>query len=68
MAYTIKQARLLAELTQDEISKAMGYTNRDPYRRIELNPEKATVEQIKKISTITGIPISMMTFNGTTLL
>lgn len=64
MAYTIKQVRRLAELSQDEMAKAMGYTTRDPYRRIEKHPEKATVAQIKKICEITGIPISMITING----
>lgn len=61
LTYTIKQARRLAELSQDEMSRAMGYKTRDAYRRIEQDPNKATIAQLRKIAQITKIPLNMLT-------
>ena len=41
--YTVKQARQLAGLSQDQIAKMMGVCT-DTYRRIEKHPEKTTIE------------------------
>ena len=46
MIYTVKQARQLAGKTQSEMANLMGIS-RDIYRKIELNPDKATVAQVK---------------------
>lgn len=61
MTYTVRQARRLAERTQREMAHSMGIS-RDTYRKIELNPEIATIEQAKSISRIVGIPMDKIIF------
>ena len=61
MTYTVRQARRLAEMTQREMAFSMG-VSRDTYRKIELNPEIATIEQAKSISRIVGIPMDKIIF------
>lgn len=61
MAYTVKQARKLNDLTQEQMAQMMG-VNRDTYRRIERRPDKATVWQAHQISKITGIPMDNLIF------
>lgn len=57
MEFTIKQARLHAGMTQEAMANALE-VDRGTYAKIEKDPLKATVRQIKKISDVTGIPIS----------
>lgn len=40
---TVKQARMLRGLTQQQVADALN-VNVDTYRRIEKNPQKATIE------------------------
>lgn len=56
MTYTVKLARVANGFTQVQMAEKMG-VSRDTYRKIELNPECATIAQAKLISSITGIPI-----------
>lgn len=61
MAYTIKQARMLSEKTQQEMAENMGIS-RDTYRKIELKPETATIAQARRISDLTGVPMDSLIF------
>ena len=56
MTYTVKLARVANGLTQVQMAEKMG-VSRDTYRKIELNPECATIAQAKQIAEITGIPV-----------
>ena len=62
MKYSVKQARLLAGLTQIQMAEKMG-VHRDTYRKIESYPESATIEQGKQISAITGIGFDEIFFD-----
>ena len=57
--YTIKQARLLSGKTQQTMANLMGI-DRNTYRKIEKNPDKATIRQAKDISMITRIPVDQI--------
>ena len=61
MTYTIKQARVLNDLTQAEMAKSMGIS-RETYRKIEANPRTATIDQAYLIAQITGISIDKIFF------
>ncbi len=61
MLVTIKQARLLANLTQEEMAHKMG-VNVDTYRRIEKDPEKSSIANAKKICDIVGLSIEDIFF------
>lgn len=61
MAFSVKQARQYAGLTQAETAVRMG-VSRDTYRKIELYPETATVAMAKRFSEIVGIPIDQIFF------
>lgn len=57
--YTIKQARRLTEKTQVEMAQLLGIS-RDTYRKIELNPDSATIAQARAISLILKIPVNQI--------
>lgn len=57
--YTIKQARRLSEKTQVEMAQLLGIS-RDTYRKIELNPDSATIAQARAISLILKIPVNQI--------
>lgn len=61
MQYTVKQARLLAGVTQQEMADALG-VHRSTYIKMESDPEEITVGQAKKISEVTGIPVDNIFF------
>lgn len=61
MIFTIKQARKLRDLTQDQLAEALQ-VHVQTYRKIEENPESATVEQAKKIAEVTGISVDQLFF------
>ena len=63
MSYTVKQARMLSEFTQQEMAEKMNIS-RDTYRRIEGNPETATIAQGKQIAAITGIAFDSIFFGA----
>lgn len=59
--FTVKQARRFANLTQSKMADLLGMCV-DTYRKIENNPEKATVEQAKLIAEVTGISLDCIFF------
>lgn len=66
MSFTVKQARVFANRTQAEMAEFLGIS-RDTYRRLEGNPESATIAQGRKIAEITGISFDNIFFaNGST--
>ena len=48
--YTVKQARLLAEKTQEETAEHLGI-HKQTYSKIERDPTLATIGQAKKLAT-----------------
>lgn len=67
MAYTVKQARRLAGLTQQEMADEL-HIHRTTYIKLEENPESFTVGQAKAISRKTQISINDIFFgNASTL-
>ncbi len=63
MEFTVKQARVFRGLTQREMAKKMGICCAT-YRKIEENPECATVKQAQMISDITEIPFDDIFFSN----
>ena len=61
MEFSVEQARKYAGLTQAETAEKMGVC-RDTYRRIEKNPEKATIEQAYLFSSAVGISLDQIFF------
>ncbi len=49
MILTLKQARLVSELTQKDMAEYLEICE-DTYRKLERNPGIVTIEQAKKIS------------------
>lgn len=60
--YTVKQARLLSGKTQCEMAGLLEI-HRDTYRKIEENPDCASVKQAKEICEITGIGVDQIFFS-----
>lgn len=60
-AFTVKQARQMIGLTQEQMAQKMGIC-RDTYRRIECNPESATIAQGRRIAEITRIAFDSIIF------
>ncbi|MDL2238148.1 helix-turn-helix domain-containing protein [Christensenellaceae bacterium OttesenSCG-928-K19] len=63
MKYTIKQARKLSDKSQQEMAQALG-VHVQTYRKIENDPDSATIEQARIISKETGIPYNEIFFIG----
>ena len=61
MSFTVKQARLHADKTQQDMADILG-VHVQTYRKIEEHPERATIEQAKKITDCTGIPYDEIIF------
>ena len=61
MVFSVKQARLLHDLKQAEVAKKLG-VHVQTYRKIEQNPDLATIEQAKKFSEIVKIPYDQIFF------
>lgn len=59
--YTVKQARQVAGYSQQAIAKEMDI-DVGTYRRIEENPDKASVENAKKFCAIVGLPLDRVFF------
>ena len=49
MLLTLKQARLIGELTQEQVAELLG-VHVQTYRKIEQDPDEATVKQAKTLS------------------
>ena len=54
MTLSLRQARRLTEKTQTEMAEMLK-VNVATYRKIEENPDLATIEQAKKISEFLGV-------------
>lgn len=54
MTLSLRQARRLKEKTQDEMAKLLK-VHVMTYRKIEENPDLATIEQAKKIAEYLGV-------------
>lgn len=63
MLLTVKQARLLSEKTQRQMAEALSM-HVDTYRKIEKQPDAATIKQANEISRITGIPYDQIFFGS----
>ena len=61
MSFTIKQARKMADKSQNEMAKALK-VHVQTYRKIERNPRTATVDQVKIIAEQTGISLDQLFF------
>ena len=66
MQFTVKQARRLAEKSQIESAKAIGVCEHT-YRKIEKNPEIATVKQAKELASFFGIPYDSISFTRSSI-
>jgi DNA-binding XRE family transcriptional regulator len=63
MGYTVRQARMLADKSQSESANAIGVCLQT-YRKLEKNPEKATIEQAKTLSRFFGLPYDAIFFDN----
>lgn len=54
MHLNLKQTRRVKEKTQNEMAKMLGI-HVDTYRKLEENPEIATIQQAKAISAFLGV-------------
>lgn len=61
MVYTVKQARMLADKSQRACAQAIGVCEQT-YRKIENNPETATIKQAMDLSSFLGIPYDNISF------
>ncbi|WP_416309858.1 helix-turn-helix transcriptional regulator [Ruthenibacterium lactatiformans] len=59
--FTVKQARLLSGITQQRMADLLG-VHRTTYRKIEKNPDLASVKQAREIAKITGIDVDQIFF------
>lgn len=62
MELTVKQARQFKDKTQRQMANLLDI-HVDTYRKIERNPDFATVGQAKKISEIVGVPYDKIFFS-----
>lgn len=58
---TIRQARIMKEIPQSYMAKGLNIC-KDTYRKIERNPEKATIEQGIKIASLLNMDIDDLIF------
>jgi DNA-binding XRE family transcriptional regulator len=58
---TPKTARLLADLTQQEMARKLGISL-PTYRKYEMNPEQMSVKKVKKFCEIVEQPVSVVFF------
>lgn len=61
MSFTIKQARLFKDFSQKQMAERLGI-HVQTYRKIESDPDRATVQQAKQISKIVGITYDQIFF------
>lgn len=54
MGLSLKQMRLIKGKTQDEIAELLNI-HVQTYRKLEENPDEATIKQAKKISEFLGV-------------
>ncbi|MBQ7630967.1 MAG: helix-turn-helix transcriptional regulator [Selenomonadaceae bacterium] len=61
MTLSLRQARRLKEKTQNEMAKLLN-VHPMTYRKIEENPDTATIEQAKKIADYLGVNLDEIFF------
>ena len=54
MGLSLKQMRLIKGKTQDEMAELLNI-HVQTYRKLEENPDEATIKQAKKISEVLGV-------------
>lgn len=59
MNFSLKQARMFADKTQQEMADSLKI-HRSTYIKLEEHPESVTISQAKRISQITGIPVDQI--------
>jgi len=62
MTYTPKQARILHDLTQENVADVLK-VHVQTYRKLETDPDKFTIEQAKIFSEFVGIPCDQIFFS-----
>ncbi|EOR24993.1 phage-related Cro-like protein [Niallia nealsonii AAU1] len=62
LKFTLKQARLLKGLTQDQVAKELG-VHVQTYRKMEKHPDDVTVGEAKKLSEILEFSYDFIFFN-----
>lgn len=63
MKLTLKQARVGAGLTQEQMAEKLGVTN-ITYFSYEKDPSKMQVKRLLKFAEVTGVDISMLKLEG----
>lgn len=63
MGYTLRQARVLADKSQNESANAIGVCLQT-YRKLENDPERATIAQAKALASFFGVPYDAIFFAG----
>lgn len=63
MVLTLKQARLVREMTQEQVAEILG-VHVQTYRRIEQEPDEATIGQAKRISKELGLNYNEIFFGS----
>lgn len=61
MSYTIEQARKLRNKRQEDVAKFLNI-HVQTYRKIEKNPERATIKQAKLIANFFNMPYDSINF------
>lgn len=61
MEMSIKQIRLSKEIKQQEMADALGI-HVQTYRKLENNPENATIAQAKRIAEVLEVPYDNLIF------
>lgn len=61
MTVSLRQARRMMDKSQNELAALLNI-HVQTYRKLEENPDSATVEQAKKISKFLGIPYDEIFF------
>ena len=63
MQYTVKQARLLADLTQAEMAEKLG-VSAPTYIKYEHDPTQMRLDRLIKFSKVTGIDLMDLRYDG----
>lgn len=60
---TVRQARMFRDLSQQQVADALN-VNVDTYRRIERNPQKATIEMAIKFCSVVNMKMDDIFFGN----
>ncbi|PEE37827.1 helix-turn-helix domain-containing protein [Bacillus cereus] len=62
MIFTMRQARLVKGITQQDMAQKLN-VHVDTYRKMEKHPDRVTIGNAKKISNLLGISYDQIFFN-----